>query len=349
MGKKVADVVAYIESIAPLTLQEDWDHSGLMLGSLKMEVGRVLCTLDVNPSLVEEAIEKDIDLIVSHHPFFFKPINRIDLDSQKGRMIADLLAHDISLYSAHTNYDQARGGVNDVLKDLLNLENAERIEVKKESLARLDLFFEKDGDRSLVDKVKDRLGSDLLYLESWPLEVFSQIEKKEKAVQKFSLYFPSRRTSDFPELSGFVSKVGKADCPLSLRKKEERPGMGLVGDLASPMTLETLARELKQLLDLSSIKLTGHHNHIVSRLALCGGAGKSLMGAAKAKGADVLVTGDIDYHTALDALEMDLMLIDASHYGTEKPAMVALAEKIARDLSLSCEFSASSKDIMQVL
>ena len=122
------DIARAIESQAPLQLQESWDNCGLQVGSMSSTVQRVLTALDVTPEVVAEAIEQQIDAIVTHHPMIFKGIKSINIDTIQGKMIRDLLCHTINVYSAHTNLDVTAGGLNDEVAIRLGLQDIQGLE-----------------------------------------------------------------------------------------------------------------------------------------------------------------------------------------------------------------------------
>jgi dinuclear metal center YbgI/SA1388 family protein len=115
------DVVKWLETHFPKELAYDWDNVGLQVGSLNRRCQTVLVTLDVTKEVVEEAVALKAELVISHHPLIFKPIYNVATESPRGRVIAQLIQHKIALYSAHTNYDLAEGGMNDELAAALGL------------------------------------------------------------------------------------------------------------------------------------------------------------------------------------------------------------------------------------
>lgn len=112
----VRNIIDSLEIYAPVELAEEWDNVGLMVGDTKQQVEKVLLALDVTQAVVEEAVALGCQMIVSHHPFLFHPLQSIDLNTAKGRTVAYLLQHEITVYSAHTNLDYAKQGVNDSLR-----------------------------------------------------------------------------------------------------------------------------------------------------------------------------------------------------------------------------------------
>ena len=118
---RISDIIRYMEELAPANLAEDYDNVGLLIGNRGSKVNRILVCLDVSSKVVDEAVEKNVDLIVSHHPVIFKGIKRINEDDAKGSIIYKLIKNNIGVYSAHTNLDVAHGGVNNYLSSLLGL------------------------------------------------------------------------------------------------------------------------------------------------------------------------------------------------------------------------------------
>lgn len=123
---RVKDVVDVLERLAPPSLAEPWDNVGLMIGNLDQRVTTVFVCLDVTSDNVQRAIDCGADLIISHHPLIFTSINRIVEQDITGSILRNLIRHDISVYSAHTNLDHADGGMNDALAKSLDLTEIRR-------------------------------------------------------------------------------------------------------------------------------------------------------------------------------------------------------------------------------
>ncbi len=121
----VADVCRYLESFAPTALAEDWDNVGLLLGDRQNSVASIMTCLTVTSDVVEEAISEEVDLLVTHHPIPFKGIKRISTDSPTGKLLWNLASSGIAVYSPHTAFDSARGGINQQLAEGLNLEGVQ--------------------------------------------------------------------------------------------------------------------------------------------------------------------------------------------------------------------------------
>jgi dinuclear metal center YbgI/SA1388 family protein len=124
----VADILQYIETLAPRSMKMDWDNVGLLCGSHNDKVTKILVALDPFEHVCQEAAEWGAELIVTHHPIIFQALKSVTDDTSVGRGIRTLIRHDISAINAHTNLDQAPGGVNDVLAGTLGLENVQVID-----------------------------------------------------------------------------------------------------------------------------------------------------------------------------------------------------------------------------
>ena len=124
----VADILNFIEGIAPPYMKMDWDNCGLLCGRKDKEVQKILVALDPFRNVIREAIDLGADLIVTHHPLIFSaPLMAVNEDTETGRCVLELMEHGIAAINAHTNLDLAPGGVNDVLAQTLGLQNIEII------------------------------------------------------------------------------------------------------------------------------------------------------------------------------------------------------------------------------
>lgn len=229
MSVKACEIIKKLEEIAPKELCCDWDNVGIMAGDKYTNVNKVLLSLDCSADVIDEAIDKGADMIVTHHPFIFKPIKNLDYSSPLALKIAKVIKNDILVYSAHTNLDIADYGTNYTLAKLLELENTEGL------IPMGDAF------------------------------------------------------------------------------------MGRIGDLKNKMTFSELIDFVKEKLNAEHITVNGDLKREISRVGLCTGAGADFdfMLKAKSMGAEAYITGDVGYHDGQNAEDLDISLIDATHYLTE--------------------------------
>lgn len=332
---KLRNLINKIESKYPTNLAYSWDNVGLLVGEYEQEVKKILVTLEANEKVVDEAIEKGVDLIITHHPFIFSKINRVNSGDLKGILILKLIKNDISLYSMHTNFDIAKDGLNDYFMEIMGFENCEILEETHiEKLYKLAVYVPKGYE----DAIRGVLGQNKAgYIGNYSHCTFN--------ISGTGTFKPEEGTNPF---IGKIGEVEKADevkietiVPKSilnkvikemikahpyeevaydvyeLQNEGEKQGLGRIANLDSEITLEELANKIKSTLNMDKIRLVGDLNSKIKRIALCTGAGSDLVKLSKIKGAQVLITGDMKYHEAQDALDINMNVIDCGHFDTE--------------------------------
>ncbi|MDU5251481.1 Nif3-like dinuclear metal center hexameric protein [Anaerococcus vaginalis] len=130
---KIKDIIKFLEERFPLSLQEDWDNSGLQIGNIENDLTNIMISLDLDEQTIQKAKEKSCNLIINHHPFLFSSIKSIDLNEEKGKIIKDLIKNDITVFAMHTNLDIAKGGVNDNLAKRLELRDISNLDTNNEN------------------------------------------------------------------------------------------------------------------------------------------------------------------------------------------------------------------------
>lgn len=165
MTVNVQKICELMENIAPVSYAEEWDNVGLMVGDRDFLVKKVMIALDLNLNVVVEAIDKKIDMIITHHPLIFKPIKNLDYDNEANRLIYLLMKNNISVYSAHTNLDSTKFGVNDVLCEVLGLKNTNVFIKSKYEGIGLGRVAELENETDLkkyAEFVKDKLNLNVI-------------------------------------------------------------------------------------------------------------------------------------------------------------------------------------------
>src|SRR5699024_8248491 len=328
-------IIQTLEKWAPKNLAYDWDNVGLQVGAMNDRTKNVLVTLDVLESTVDEAIEQDANLIIAHHPMIFKPLKTIDFNSPKGRVIKKLIEHNITVYAAHTNLDIAKGGVNDLLIDVFPItEKTHLIPFKNEALFKLVVFVPMDHE----SKVRDALSE----AGAGHIGAYSHCTFQSKGQGTFK---PLEGTNPFigtkDELTvvdevKLETIVAEEKLPSVLRAMEkahpyeevahdiiplkqtgEAYGLGRIGTLEEPVAFDDFVKQVKQAYNCETVTVVSKNEKPVKKIAVLGGSGQSYINQAKKMGADVYITGDITFHQAQDAMEMDLQLIDPGHYVEE--------------------------------
>lgn len=130
---KIKDIIKFLEERFPLSLQEDWDNSGLQIGNIENDLTNIMISLDLDEQTIQKAKEKSCNLIINHHPFLFSSIKSIDLNKENGKIIKELIKNDITVFAMHTNLDIGKGGVNDNLAKLLELRDISNLDTNNEN------------------------------------------------------------------------------------------------------------------------------------------------------------------------------------------------------------------------
>ena len=163
MSVKCRDIMWLMEDLAPSSYAEEWDNPGLNVGDAEAEVKKILVALDATEAVIDEAIEKGADMIVTHHPLLFHPVKKINYDRPDGRKIIKLIKNGINMFAAHTNLDSAKGGTNDTLARLIGLENISVLTAECGDGEGMGRIGDIPGDVTLgmlSVKVKETLGLD---------------------------------------------------------------------------------------------------------------------------------------------------------------------------------------------
>lgn len=350
MLAKCQTIVEYLEKFAPKRLAERWDNVGLQIGHPAAEIHRIMVALDATPEVLKEAVERKVDMLVTHHPFFFDEIKHIRFDQPFGNMIKTAINSGINIYSAHTNLDIAFGGVNDYLANTLELSDIEPLmETSHEVYYKIVVFVPKGHE----DAVRDAMA---MAGAGW-IGNYSHCTFQTQGTGTFK---PLERAQPY---IGNVGKVEKTDefrletiIPESLKRKvlsamlkahpyeevafdiyplanePKKFGIGRIGQLQTKTTLNQLCHQLKGLLSLQKVKYVGDLNTAIQKVAVCGGSGMSTLKKAHFKGADVLITGDVKYHDAQNAINLGVAVIDAGHFETEVPIVKVITDYIEKFL-----------------
>lgn len=332
---KLRELIKELEQFAPPYLAESWDNVGLMVGHPNQEVHKILCALDANEKVIDEAIENQIDCIITHHPFLFKALKSIRLDTKEGRMIEKLIQNQISVYSMHTNYDTTWGGTNDVLAKLLELEDIKVLEpTYEESLYKCLIYVPKTHIESVRETIVKQMTTQIgHYLGCTfttsvgegtfiPLKgstpYLGQLGHLEK-VEECQISFMATKT----EIEFILKAVQKvhpyeeiAVDVFELKNQKKTYGIGRYGKLKTPVQLEEWIDQVKTCFKCPYVRVTDISSRKIQKVAICSGAGSSFIKKA-AKVADVYITGDLKFHEGQLAQSLDLSIIDVGHYVSE--------------------------------
>lgn len=329
---KISEFLQLFDSRVPKKLAYDWDAVGLQVGDIESELTGILTTLDVTESVVDEAISKGTNLIMSHHPMMFKPMKQIDVRSTKGRIVKKCLTHNITIYSAHTNYDRLVGGMNDKLADRLNLYHREvLVEESLTTMIKLQVFipaaYKTPFDETLTKAGIGTIGEyqDCVY-ETKGIGRFTPSHEatpyigtalEREAVEEVKLEYLITK-NQMGKAIKLIHEAHPYETPaydlIPLLNQGDTTGIGCVGNLSAPIEFSAFINQVKDVFNLDHVRVTGDAERYVQRIAVLGGSGEKFINDALSKQADVYITGDLTFHPTQDAEIDGLNLIDAGHY-----------------------------------
>ncbi len=331
---KIKEIVSALERFAPLPLQDGFDNAGLQIGLTEAEATGALLCLDVTEAVLDEAIALGYNLVISHHPLIFKGYKSITGRDYVERCILKAIKNDIVIYSAHTNLDNAQGGVNYKIAEKMGLKNLKVLEPKENSLVKLVTFV----PNAQADRVREALfaagcGSIGNYDScSYNLKGEGTFRANE-GTHPFCGTVGELHHEDEVRIETILPAYKKAEVVralLSVHPYEEpafdlyplqndwgQAGAGVVGELAEPETELEFLKRIKKIFEVGCVrhnKLTGRE---IQKVALCGGAGAFLLPRAIRAGADVFVTGEIRYHDYFGH-EDEILMAEIGHYESEQ-------------------------------
>lgn len=330
----VREVIAIVEQLAPAAYQENYDNSGLQVGSPDSIVSGILLCIDVTPEIIDEAISKGADLIISHHPLIFSGLKKLSGSNLVEKTVIKAIQHGIAIYSAHTNIDSVWNGVSMRIAKVLGLTNLQILSPSSDQLVKLTTFAPHNVANSVRMAMFDAGAGEIGNYDhcSYNIEGQGSFRAGEGTApyigKKGETHFePETRIEVIvpkPNLSAVVSAMQKAH-PYEevaydiypLLNKNPRSGFGMVGALPNPMGELEFLKKIKSSFMSGCIRHTNLLGKNISRVAFCGGSGASLISKAISAGADIFITADIKYHQFFEA-EKKILLADIGHFESEQ-------------------------------
>jgi len=351
----VGDWVALVDRTWPERDAESWDRTGLQVGDPAAPVGTVLVCLDVTPEVLDEAERAGAQLVLAHHPLLFRPLERLTPDTASGALALRAARAGIALLAAHTNFDVAAGGTSDPVAELLGLRDVRPLVPARLGDAgqqlKLVTFVPAEHTEAVLAALSEAGAGVIGEYTSCSFRVSGtgtfrpsaranpaagQRERlNHEAEERLEMILPRARAAQAVaalRAAHPYEEVAFDLVPL-VAAPEAGKGLGRIGQLPQPLALRDVAARLAEALPSPHLRSAGDPALQVRTVAVCGGAGDSLVGAALGAGADCYVTGDLRHHVALDALTMGMALIDAGHYATEAAALPHLRATLAEAAS----------------
>ena len=343
---KLNALTNYLESLAPLNYQEDYDNSGLIVGRADQEISQALISLDCTESIVDEAIANNCELIISHHPIVFKGLKKFNGKTYVERVVEKAIKNSIAIYAIHTNLDHVAAGVNKRIADRLGLINTRVLSPKNNLLKKLITFVPvaqaeairaalfvagagNIGNYSEVSFNADGAGTYKAGENANPFAGELGKQHREPEVRIETIYPANLENKLIAALilAHPYEEVAYDLYPITNAFHEV--GAGLIGELKYPQEETDFLNHVKTRMKSAVIRHTVFTGKKVRKVAVCGGSGSFLLKQAIAAGADVFVTADFKYHEFFDA-EGKLVIADIGHFETEQFTQELLAEIISK-------------------
>lgn len=307
-------VLSAVRELCPPRFALEGDKTGLQVGRSDRKIRRVLTTLDLTLEVAEEARDKEVDLVVSHHAVIFRSLRHLRTDDFKVKILELLLKHEIAVYVPHTALDVVEGGGNDALAAAVGLSETRPLERSGgDASVLVTLLPPPDTAQAIAGLCEERGAS----VEREGERILATLGAKRARSLAAAI---EKRWSITPHV-------------LPLESHGTSRGIGRVGKLAAPVTLLALAERLKSELGAPGVRLVAADPEAeVRKVAVLCGDGRSYMNAACFAGAEVYVTGDVDHHTALEARAKGLALIDVGHWASERQVATLLCEGLRTKL-----------------
>ena len=345
---KIKDVLTEIENYAPLSLQESYDNAGIQVGDVNQSLTGILLCLDVTEEVIDEAIELDCNLIISHHPLIFKGIKSLSGSSYVERAVIKSCKHNLVVYAAHTNLDNAFGGVNFKIASKLGLQNVRILSPQKNALLKLVTFV----PLAQAEQVRNALfnagaghignydscsyniegeGTFRAGTEATPFcgEVGEMHSETEVRIETILPIYKKGVVLRALFLSHPYEEPAYDLYPLE--NTWQKAGSGVVGELPAEENEKSFLLRLKEIFHVNCIKHSGLSGRKVREIAICGGSGAFLIPEAIRYGADVFITGEAKYNDYYD-VEDKILLAVIGHYESENCTKEIFYELITKKI-----------------
>ncbi len=330
----IKDITSYLEGLAPLKYAEDFDNVGLLVGNYNTEVTGVLVTLDTLESVVDEAIIKKCNLIVSFHPIIFSGLKKLNGNNYVERVILKAIKNDIAIYAIHTALDNSCKGVSAKMSEILGLANTKVLIPKQGFIKKLTTYVpKKDAEKVRTELFKvgagaignynncsfnmDGVGTYKGNGNSNPaLGEKGELHKENETF--ISVIFEKHLENNLLDMLIKAHPYEEVAYDIvTTDNTHQHIGMGMVGELPAAMTVQNFLPILKEKFNLKCIRHSALLNKPIKKVAVLGGSGSFAIDTAKRSGADIYISADFKYHEFYKA-ENQLVLADIGHYESEQ-------------------------------
>jgi dinuclear metal center YbgI/SA1388 family protein len=346
---KLKAFTQFLEHQFPLSLQESYDNSGLLIGNLEMEITGVLLCLDSIEKIVDEAVEKNCNLIISHHPIIFKGLKKMTESNYIERVVSKCIKNDIALYAIHTNLDNHFEGVNKELANRIGLKNLRILQPIEGNLSKLTVFVPKDALEKLDEAIFKAGGGQIgnyseCHFRTEGTGTFKgnensnpQIGNKNvrEAFEEFRVEYLVSNYHLRTVLNAIYAAHPYEEVAYEIypiQNSNQFEGAGMIGELETEQDEIAFLTQLKSTFNCGIIRHTQLLGRKIKKVAVCGGSGSFLLSKAIQQKADIFITGDFKYHEFFDA-EKQIIIADIGHFESEQFTTNLLAERLKENFT----------------
>ncbi|WP_421752731.1 Nif3-like dinuclear metal center hexameric protein [Croceimicrobium sp.] len=342
---QIAEIIRVLEDWAPLAYQESYDNSKLLYGQKKKEVQQVLISLDITEAIVDEALQKGAQMIISHHPLIFGGLKSLTGKNDAERALIKAIQNDIAIYALHTNLDNVASGVNAEIGRRLGINRPKILAPRAGILKKLVIFVPQDNVQSLSEALwaagAGNIGEyDQCSFRSEGKGTFRASENANPTLgERGALHEEAEyRLEVLVEEAHLaaVLKAMQANHPYeevayevyAIENLHQDLGSGMYGDLLVALSAEQVLKQIKDTFG-GILRYTTPHKPEIKRIAWCGGSGSFLLSRAKAIGADLFLSSDFKYHQFFEA-DNQILIADIGHYENEQYTIGLIAEYLRK-------------------
>ncbi|MDO1511922.1 Nif3-like dinuclear metal center hexameric protein [Maribacter confluentis] len=330
----INDITNILEEFAPLNFAEDFDNVGLLIGNSTTEVTGILVTLDTLENVVDEAIAKKCNLIVSFHPIIFGGLKKITGKNYVERVVIKAIKNDIAIYANHTALDNARHGVNAKICEVLGLSNTKILLPQKSTFKKLTTYVPVENSDDVKHALFTAGAGEIGNYSNCSFSVEGKGSYKANSnanptkgtigethtEQEIMLTCTMTKNKTTAVVNALLDSHPYEEVAYDIQTLDNTNpyiGMGMIGELANALPEQQFLSDLKLKMKTPIVRHSKFLNRPIKKVAVLGGSGSFAISAAKAAGADVFITADLKYHQFYEA-ENQIVLADIGHFETEQ-------------------------------
>tara|TARA_R110002096_G_scaffold109056_13_gene238734 strand:+ start:21551 stop:22645 length:1095 start_codon:yes stop_codon:yes gene_type:complete len=339
---KIKEIISHLELLAPPSLQESYDNSGLIVGNQEQELSKALICLDSTEAIIDDAIKNRCNLVIAHHPILFSGIKSLTGKNYIERTILKAIKNDVAIYAIHTNLDNVMNGVNHKLAEKLNLENCKILNPRSDLLKKLVFFCPLNAAEKVKNTIFEAGAGKIGAYDCCSFQVEGNgnfragnnsnphvgkkgeihVEPELRIETVFESYLENRVINSLLDSHPYEEVAYDL---YSVSQKWHEVGSGMIGELSEGLDTEEFLDFLKLKLNIPFIRHTQIIKTKVKKIAICGGSGSFLLSKAIDQKADLFISADFKYHQFFDA-NKQITIVDIGHYESEQYTAEHIAE-----------------------